>query len=67
MAHRRGPRLGIASAVIPTTAEPEVAMRPQHDPKSESASPSNLPLVTLLIVIAFWYAWGTALVLIDVL
>jgi hypothetical protein len=45
-------------------------MSAQHDSQIEaapSASPSNLPLVALIVVIALWYAWGAGLVLLAVL
>jgi hypothetical protein len=45
-------------------------MSAQHDSHAEpatSASPSNLPLMALIAVIALWYAWGAGLVLLDVL
>jgi hypothetical protein len=45
-------------------------MPAKHDPQIEYATAprsSNLPLVTLILVVALWYAWGVALVLLDVL
>ena len=38
-----------------------------HEPHTESVSTSNLPVVTLAVVIALWYAWAVALMLFQVL
>jgi hypothetical protein len=42
-------------------------MSPQHEPHTESPTTSNLPAITLVVVIALWYAWAVALLLVQVL
>jgi hypothetical protein len=42
-------------------------MSAEHESHTESPTTSNLPPITLAVVLALWYAWAVALLLVQVL